>query len=150
MFLFCKKLIFSGIATHWPVDKDSGVKTPFWAIIKKTQKLDKGSNGSKIFKCKSRFWKRFRQPFVDLINSKDCINLCDLLNLTDRQKVAKTFSKNTIYYKKSENLHATLDWEVEKSWKWKRFKPPFVDLSNSKRHINLYNLLHLTDRRKVA
>ena len=53
----------------------------------------------KIWKCKSRFWKRFRQPFVDLINSKDCINLCDLLNLTDRQKVAKTFSKNTIYYK---------------------------------------------------
>ena len=64
------------------------------------QKFDKGSNGSKIFKCKSRFWKRFRQPFVDLINSKDCINLCDLLNLTDRQKVANTFFKNTIYYKK--------------------------------------------------
>ncbi len=151
MFLFCKKLIFSGIATHWPVDKDSGVKTPFWAIIKKTQKIDKGSNGSKNWQRQSRFWKRFRQPFVDLINSKDCINVCDLLYLTDRQKVAKTFFKNTMYYKnKNENVHATLDCEVEKSGKWKRVKPPFVDLSNSKRHINLYNLLHLTDRRKVA
>ena len=32
---------------------------------------------------------------------------------------------------------------------WKRFKPPFVDLSNSKRHISLYYDLHLTDRRKA-
>ena len=65
MFLFCKKLIFSGIATPRPVDKDSGVKTPFWAIIKKTQKFVKAVSaqigfrpgsaqiGSKLYRLKS-------------------------------------------------------------------------------------------------
>ena len=38
--------------------------------------------------CKSCFWKRFRPPFVDLLNANCSIHLCDILNLTDRQKVA--------------------------------------------------------------
>ena len=48
MFLFCKKLIFSEFATHWPPDKDFLVKTPFWAIIGKTQKFVKTWIGSKF------------------------------------------------------------------------------------------------------
>ena len=36
---------------------------------------------------KSRFWKRFCQPFLDLKNSKYCTHVCNLLNLSDRQKV---------------------------------------------------------------
>ena len=48
MFLFCKKLIFSGIATHWPADKEFLVKTPFWAIIKKTQKFVKAVTAQKF------------------------------------------------------------------------------------------------------
>ena len=35
----------------------------------------------------SCFWKRFLQPFLDLKNSKDCTHVCNLLNLSDRQKV---------------------------------------------------------------
>ena len=48
---------------------------------------------------KSRFWKRFWQPFLDLINSKAGTHVYKLLNWSDRQKVAKTFFKNTKYYK---------------------------------------------------
>ena len=64
MFLFCKKLIFSGIATHWPVDKDSGVKTPFWAIIKKTQKIVKAVSAQKFVKAVSA------QKFVKAVSAQ--------------------------------------------------------------------------------
>ena len=37
-------------------------------------------------------------PFVDMINSKVSTHLWNVLNLSDGQKVAKTLSKNTIYY----------------------------------------------------
>ena len=52
------------------------------------------------------------QPFLDLINSKDCTHEYQLLNFSDLKKVDKTFFKNAIYYKKSEKLHATLDSQV--------------------------------------
>ena len=52
------------------------------------------------------------QPFLDLKNSKACTHVCNLLNLSDLKKVAKILFKNTKYYKKSENLHATLDSQV--------------------------------------
>ena len=45
---------------------------------------------------KSRFWKRFCQPFLDLKNSKAGTHVCNLLNLSDLKKVAKTFFKNAI------------------------------------------------------
>ena len=61
---------------------------------------------------KSRFWKRYLQPFLDLKNSKACTHVCNLLNLSDLKNVAKILFKNTKYYKKSENLHATLDSQV--------------------------------------
>ena len=52
------------------------------------------------------------QPFLDLKNSKACTHVCNLLNLSDLKKVAKILFKNTKYYKKSENLHATLDSQL--------------------------------------
>ena len=61
---------------------------------------------------KSRFGKMFLQPFLDLKNSKACTHVYKLFNLSDRQKVAKTFFKNTKYYKQIEKLHATLDSQV--------------------------------------
>ena len=54
----------------------------------------------------------FLQPFLDLKNSKACTHVCNLLNLSDLKKVAKILFKNTKYYKKSENLHATLDSQL--------------------------------------
>ena len=49
----------------------------------------------KIWVCfltgKSRFWKRFWQPFLDLINSKDCTHEYKLLKFSDLKKVDKTF-----------------------------------------------------------
>ena len=41
------------------------------------------------------------QPFLDLINSKDCTHEYNLLNFSDLKKVAKAFFKNTKY--QSEN-----------------------------------------------
>ena len=70
---------------------------------------------------KSRFWKRFWQPFLDLENSKACTQVCNLLNLSDLKKDAKILSKNTKYYKQSENLHATLDSQVPM---FREFLPP--------------------------
>ena len=61
---------------------------------------------------KSRFWKRFCQPFLDLKNSKAGTHVYKLLNLSDVKTVAKTFFKNTKYYNKSETLHVTLDSQV--------------------------------------
>ena len=55
---------------------------------------------------KSRFWKRFWQPFLDLINSKDCTHEYKLFNFSDLKKVAKTFFKNAIY--QSEKKHIFL------------------------------------------
>ena len=52
------------------------------------------------------------QPFLDLINSKASTNLYKGLNLSDRQKVAKTFFKNTMYWKKTKKMHAILDSQV--------------------------------------
>ena len=46
---------------------------------------------------KSRFWKMFLQPFLDLINSKCCTHEYKLLNFSDLKKVDKTFFKNAIY-----------------------------------------------------
>ena len=60
----------------------------------------------------SCFWKRFCQPFLDLKNSKAGTHVYKLLNLSDVKKVAKTFVKNTKYYKTNVNLHATLDSQV--------------------------------------
>ena len=60
----------------------------------------------------SCFWNRFLQPFLDLKISKDCTHVCNLLNLSDRQKVINETFKNTKYYNKSENLHATLDSQL--------------------------------------
>ena len=37
------------------------------------------------------------QPFLDLINSKDCTHEYNLLNFSDLKKVAKTFFKNAKY-----------------------------------------------------
>ena len=61
---------------------------------------------------KSRFWKRFCQPSLDLKNSKAGTHVCNLLNLSDLKKVAKILFKNTKYYNKSEKMHATLDSQV--------------------------------------
>ena len=52
------------------------------------------------------------QPFLDLINSKCYTHEYNILNFSDLEKVDKTFFKNTKYYKKSENLHATLDSQL--------------------------------------
>ena len=43
------------------------------------------------------------QPFLDLINSKDCTHEYNLLNFSDLEKVDKTFFKNTKY--QSEKKH---------------------------------------------
>ena len=37
------------------------------------------------------------QPFLDLINSKDCTHEYNILNFSDLKKVDKTFFKNTKY-----------------------------------------------------
>ena len=37
------------------------------------------------------------QPFLDLINSKDCTHEYNLLNFSDLEKVTNTFFKNTKY-----------------------------------------------------
>ena len=117
MFLFCKKLIFSGIATHWPVDKDSGGKTPFWAIIKKTQKFVKAVSaqiGSIFLKPDlvniSR--PRFNQLFSHLTNSKFRASLSGVSSDTPSSwKLQFIFQKHDLL-QKTENLHAALDWEV--------------------------------------
>ena len=50
--------------------------------------------------------------FLDLKNSKACTHVCNFFNLSDLKKVAKILFKNTKYYNKSENVHATLDSQV--------------------------------------
>ena len=58
---------------------------------------------------KSRFWKRFCQPFLDLKNSKAGTHVCNLLNLSDLKKlpIKHTKTRNTI-----NKLHATLDSQL--------------------------------------
>ena len=74
-----------------------------------------------FFRSISCFWMFDLQPFLDLKNSKCSTRVCNLLNLSDLQKVAKILFKNTKYYKKYENLHATLDSQVPM---FLRFLPP--------------------------
>ena len=45
----------------------------------------------------SCFWMFNWQPFLDLINSKDCTHDYQLLNFSDLKKVDKTFFKNATY-----------------------------------------------------
>ena len=45
------------------------------------------------------------QPFLDLINSKDCTHEYNLLNFSDLKKVAKTFFKNAIYQPEKKHTH---------------------------------------------
>ena len=45
------------------------------------------------------------QPFLDLINSKDCTHEYNLLNFSDLKKVDKTFFKNAIYQSEKENIY---------------------------------------------
>ena len=59
-----------------------------------------------IFYSISCFWKGFWQPFLDLINSKDCTHEYKLLNFSDLKEVDKTFFKNAIY--QSEKKHIFL------------------------------------------
>ena len=57
-----------------------------------------------IFYSCSCFWMFNWQPFLDLINSKDCTHEYNLLNCSDLKKVAKTFFKHTKYQSEKENI----------------------------------------------
>ena len=59
--------------------------------------------------CKSCFWKRFVQYFLDLKNSKYCTHVCNILNLSDlkRFQIKHSKTRNTI-----KNLHATFDSQL--------------------------------------
>ena len=52
-----------------------------------------------FWQSKSSFWKRCWQPFVDMINSEVFTHLWKRLNLSARQKVAKSLFENEKYYK---------------------------------------------------
>ena len=58
----------------------------------------------------SCFWKGFWQPFLDLINSKDCTHEYKLLNFSDLKKVAKTFFKNAIYQSERKHMFLTKEF----------------------------------------
>ena len=85
----------------------------------------RGQKSKKIGSCESKvackfsdfysiscFWMFNWQPFLDLINSKDCTHEYYILNFSDLKKVAKTFFKNTKYQseKKKHNFLAKEFW----------------------------------------
>ena len=98
--LFCKSIIPEEIESPGPVLSFGSVKTRFKAICDIFSKncMRPWIRSLRFYDfftfclpSKSCFGKMFWQPFVYLINSKVSTHLWNLLNLSDRQNVAKTF-----------------------------------------------------------
>ena len=77
-----------------------------------------------IFYSISCFWMFNWQPFLDLINSKDCTHEYNILNFSDLEKVDKTFFKITKY--RSEKKYNFLAKEFWSQCHILRYQPPKI------------------------